>query len=173
MQGMINSRMRGKPITILDVLVVEDDKRIRQLYEEVLKIFGFRYVITAEDGAAAAELVKTRHFDLVICDWEMPYMTGAEFLTFVRTSFQSPNPQLPIIFVTGMAEREHVFQARDLGVTEFIAKPFSLDSLRDRIIKVFEHPRQFVKSAYYRGPCRRRRSQNEIPSQNERRRQAA
>jgi two-component system chemotaxis response regulator CheY len=75
----------------------------------------------------------------------------------VRCSPDSPNPFVPIIMVTGRAERTFVMQARDAGVTEFVSKPVSAAKLLQRVGIVLTAPRVFIKSATYTGPDRRRR----------------
>ncbi len=75
----------------------------------------------------------------------------------VRTGKDSPNPFVPIIMTTAYAEKQRVMEARDIGITEFIAKPLSAKTLMARITAVIEHPRPFVRSPRYFGPDRRRR----------------
>ena len=79
----------------------------------------------------------------------------------VRTSPNSPNPFVPIIMLTGYTHVDHVRQARDAGVNEFLAKPVSVKAILTRLISVIEHPRPFVRTKYYFGPCRRRRVDDE------------
>jgi DNA-binding response OmpR family regulator len=75
----------------------------------------------------------------------------------VRTSNDCPNPYVSIIMVTGYTQLEHVHLARDAGVTEFLAKPISANSVLARMTAVIENPRAFVRTPDYFGPCRRRR----------------
>ncbi len=76
----------------------------------------------------------------------------------VRTGKDSPNPFVPIIMTTAYADKQRVMEARDVGITEFIAKPLSAKTLMGRITAVIEHPRAFVRSARYFGPDRRRQA---------------
>ncbi len=87
----------------------------------------------------------------------MQPINGIEFTNNVRRSAQSPNKMVPIILLTGYAAPKRVKVARDVGVTEYMIKPFTADSLIKRITHVINHPRRFVVSDDYTGPDRRRR----------------
>ena len=63
--------------------------------------------------------------------------------------------------LTGHTAIDHVRQARDAGVNEFLAKPVSVKAILTRLIAVIEHPRPYVRTKAYFGPCRRRRSPEE------------
>ncbi len=97
----------------------------------------------------------------------MQPLTGIELTKRIRTSPDSTNVFVPIIMITAFREREHVFKARDAGVTEYVVKPVSPKSLFSRIDAVIERPRQFVRVGEFFGPDRRR--QNKGYSGDERR----
>ncbi len=140
----------------LNILLVEDDASMRALVRDILFAFGISNVQTAHDGSKAyAEL---RHFpaDIVLTDWEMDPLDGIDFTRMVRTSPDSPNPFVPIIMLTAHSSMERVIEARDVGVTEFLAKPVTANGLYTRIATVIENPRQFVRASEYFGPDRRR-----------------
>jgi two-component system chemotaxis response regulator CheY len=75
----------------------------------------------------------------------------------LRANPQSPNPFVPVILLTGHTSLDHVMQARDVGVNEFIAKPVSVKTMMSRLVSVIESPRPYVRTLGYFGPCRRRR----------------
>jgi DNA-binding response OmpR family regulator len=79
----------------------------------------------------------------------------------IRTNAQAPNPFVPIIMLTGYTSLDHVRQARDAGINEFIAKPVAAKTMMARLVSVIEHPRPFVRTSVYFGPCRRRRANDE------------
>jgi DNA-binding response OmpR family regulator len=87
----------------------------------------------------------------------MPEMDGIEFVRKIRRAPESPNRCVPILMVTGHTERSRIEAGRDAGVTEFLAKPFTAQSLVGRIAKLVERPRLFVQCEAYFGPDRRRR----------------
>ncbi len=129
---------------------------MRALIRDILYSFGISNIQTAPEGSKAyAEL---RHFpaDIVLTDWEMDPLDGIDFTRMVRTSPDSPNPFVPIIMLTAHSSLERVIEARDVGVTEFLAKPVTARELYSRLVTVIEKPRQFVRASEYFGPDRRR-----------------
>jgi DNA-binding response OmpR family regulator len=140
----------------INILLVEDDSSMRSLVRDILLAFGVGNILTAQDGSKAyAEL---RHFpaDIVITDWVMEPLDGIDFTRMVRTAPDSPNPFVPIVMLTSHTSIERVLEARDVGVTEFLAKPVTAKGLYSRIATVIENPRQFVRASEYFGPDRRR-----------------
>jgi PleD family two-component response regulator len=145
-------------ITKVSVLIADDDRRIALIVRNVLESLGFANIHTARDGSQALQMLQTEKIDMVITDWQMSPMDGISLVKFLRTQDASPNRFMPIIMLTGNAEREHVESARDVGVTEFVVKPFSARTLCDRIAVLIENPRSFIMSKHFIGPDRRRRS---------------
>lgn len=144
-------------LELLRVLIVDDNKHMRSLVRSILSSFGLRDVKVARDGAEAYKLLKSFPADIVICDWRMEPTDGMEFIRMIRTNEDTPNPYVPVIMLTGYTDVEHVVQARDSGVHEFLAKPVSADKLYLRIKAIIENERIFVKAGEYFGPDRRRR----------------
>jgi two-component system chemotaxis response regulator CheY len=140
----------------LRFLVVEDNAHMRRLLRTLLHGFGTRNVYEAEDGAAGLEAFILHGPDIVIADWNMPVFDGLELTSMIRQPGANPNPYVPIIMLTSHTERKRIIQARDAGVTEFLAKPISAKSLHLRIFNVVNNPRAFVKAKNYFGPDRRR-----------------
>ena len=138
------------------ILIVDDNQLIRHLVAHLCRGFGFTRVREVADGSRALSVMRETEIDIVISDWMMEPMSGYDFTHFVRTSEESPNPFVPIIMLTGHTEVGRIEMARDVGVTEFLAKPVSPRTLLDRLIHVIEHPRTFVRSPGYTGPDRRR-----------------
>ena len=92
-----------------------------------LREYGIIDVYEAADGEKAVEVIAASRFDLIICDWDMPKMNGLEFLQHVRAD--DTTRQLPFIMLTANANREHVAQAIDAGVSDYLAKPVDMDKL--------------------------------------------
>jgi DNA-binding response OmpR family regulator len=141
----------------ISILVVEDNLPMLEITKSLLLTFGVGNVITATDGQAGFRKFCEFSPDIIIADWMMRPMDGISFTRLVRNEPSSPNPYVPVILMTGFSERRRVVQARDAGVTEFLVKPFNAKELYKRISQVIERPRQFVKSADFFGPDRRRR----------------
>jgi len=139
------------------ILVVEDNAFARRIVMELLKYLGATNVAVAKDGEEAWREIKKEMPDIVLLDWEMTPVDGLRFLRRVRHDPACPNPYLPIIMVTGYADRWHVFGARDGGVNEYVIKPVSAKALLDRIQAVIERPRRFVRIGEFFGPDRRRK----------------
>lgn len=125
----------------LRILVVDDNRHMRTLIKSLFYAMGCKLVSESSDGGEALEELKTRTIDLVVCDWVMAPIDGLEFLKMLRTAQDSPNPNVPLIMLTGHTERERVIEARDAGVTEFLAKPISAEKLYSRVISALTSKR--------------------------------
>jgi two-component system chemotaxis response regulator CheY len=152
------------------VLIIEDDSIMLGLIREILKIMGFSDITVVKDGNHAFNEIKLNNYDLIFCDWIMPGMNGIEFSKALRRLPQYEKCGIPIIMVTGKATVEDVKTARDAGVNEYLAKPFSIHLLTSKIKSVIENPRPFVVSDNYIGPDRRHKNSPEsIPGGADRR----
>ncbi len=141
----------------LSVLVVEDLAPMLDVVVDTLKILGVGQVFQARDGESGfRQFVKYRP-DIVLTDWEMEPVDGLELVRAIRRDATSPKRTAPIIVMTGYGAALRVAAARDVGVTEFLVKPFTANELARRITYVIDHPRDFVETAEFFGPDRRRR----------------
>jgi len=153
--------MSGYRFDRLKILVVDDNAHMRKLVVTILQAFGAIQIFEADSGERAVALLRDTNPDVVILDWMMEGMSGLDFVRHVRSAPNSPNPFVPIIMLTGHTHIDHVRQARDAGVNEFLAKPVSVKAILTRLIAVIEHPRPYVRTNAYFGPCRRRRGADE------------
>lgn len=152
------------------VLVVDPDLPIANIIKHVLHNLGFGNIIIRHSVAEAVEVFTSQTIDFIITDFDMTTLDGKQnFVEFVRNSPESPNPYVPIIMLTGHTEQTEVEQARDLGISEFAAKPFTAKSLCDRIVRIIENPRSFIITKRYTGPDRRRKSETPPEEAGERR----
>lgn len=142
----------------LKILIVEDNQHMRALLRGLLNSVGIREIVEANNGASALDALREKKCDLILSDLSMTPMNGLEFSRKVRTGDHSPNPFVPIIMITGHTEKHRVEEARDAGVTEFLAKPITAHSLFSRIAEIVERPRAFVRCEAYFGPDRRRKT---------------
>lgn len=153
----------------LTVLVVEDNRFICEMLSDVLRSVGIGKVVTAIDGNDAIDFLRTVSVDpmkagisivdAVISDIFMPSVDGRMLLRWVRTSADSPDRFIPFLAISGAADREIVQEFRDLGMSEFLAKPFSATSVAQKFMHVIMHPRNFILAPNYFGPERRRTEQ--------------
>jgi CheY-like chemotaxis protein len=148
--------MMGYRLDRLTVLIIDDNKHMRGLVRTILEALGVIHIVEARDGEHGLEKLSEKAADLVILDWNMEPMDGLALTKHLRTSPDSPDPFIPIIMLSGHTERARVMEARDAGVTEFMAKPVSARSLYARIVSIIENPRPFVRTKDYFGPDRRR-----------------
>ncbi len=120
----------------LRVLLVDDSFEALTLIKNMLKDMGLTQVFTARDGTEALNFMGVYDdddgVDVILCDWNMPRMSGLEVLKQIRTC----DPDLPFIMVTGNAEHDAVVEARSLGITGYIKKPFSADQLMKKLTLV-------------------------------------
>ena len=117
------------------VLIAEDEPLAAKLVRGALRLMGITQVVVAEDGLEAMKQLAEFEgdFQLIISDWNMPNMTGLEFLRTVRKIY----PKMPFIMLTSNANKEFVLAAAKHGVNGYIAKPFSLDQMRQKVEAVF------------------------------------
>lgn len=120
-----------KKIKDLKILVVEDQSESRAMLRNMLGDIGVNQVFEATNGREAFSFIDSA-FDLVnfiMCDWNMPGMTGVEFLRQVR----SVDPETPFLMITGRGDMSSVAEAKNSGVTGYIKKPFSAAQLEAKI----------------------------------------
>ncbi len=148
--------MKKLTIADLNVLLIEDDRHMRVLIRNVLMALGVKDVAEAVDGGSAMEEMKAFRPNLILCDMKMTPVGGLKFVRALRASPNNPFRLVPVIMVTAYADLESVADARDVGVTEFMAKPISAADLEKRIQRVLNDVRRFVESPEFTGPDRRR-----------------
>ncbi len=118
------------------ILIADDMPTIRELVKNHLKNLGYKNVIEASDGEAAMNIVITNTtigtpIGLVISDWNMPKMTGLEFLKQMRASTDWAS--LPFILLTSESERDQVTEAILAGVSQYLVKPFAAKSFEEKL----------------------------------------
>lgn len=162
------SVMSSLDLDRLSVLVVEDSPFIRSLLINSLKILGVGKVTTKDHGGEAIDFIKLVHsdpmkaglmnIDLIISNWDMSPVDGMMLLRWVRRHKESPDRFIPFAMVTAYSEPERVTEARDMGVNEFLTKPFTINAIADKLTSIIMHPRQYVHTKDYFGPDRRRQN---------------
>jgi two-component system chemotaxis response regulator CheY len=115
----------------LRVLVVDDDEIMRMVISRMLKRLKVGGILEAEDALEALDCIARAPdaLDLVICDWNMPGMTGIELFARVR----STAPGLPFLMLTGRADDDSLAAAQQAGVPGYIVKPTSTQELKAKI----------------------------------------
>ena len=146
------SRKIEQLLQSIEVLVIEDNQYMRKVVRNILTSIGVKNVHEAVDGVSGLEAIRTQAPGLVILDWEMPLLNGAELVRIVRSPGVFPVPDVPIIMLTGHVERWRVVEAANLGVNEFLRKPVSGKALLDRMVAILTKPRPMVRLGDYYGP---------------------
>ncbi len=120
----------------MKILVVDDFSTMRRIIKNLLRDLGFNNTTEADDGSTALPLLKKGDFDFVITDWNMPSVSGLELLRAIRA--EPTLAHLPVLMVTAEAKREQIVEAAEAGVNGYIVKPFTADTLKEKIDKIFE-----------------------------------
>lgn len=120
------------------VLVVDDSNVMRQIIKNNLKQLGFKpdNITDAEDGAVGLRKVGESPVDLIVSDWNMPKMTGIEFLKAVRADAKLKD--IKFLMVTSETEKEKIMEAVQAGVSQYIVKPFNANQLEEKIKQIFK-----------------------------------
>src|SRR5262245_50465410 len=155
MNSVSNNRVE-KLVQSIAVLIVDDNQYMRKVIRNILVNIGVKNIHEAADGIAGLEAIRMFAPDLVILDWEMPLLNGAELVRIVRSPGVFPVPDIPIIMLTGHGQRWRVIEAANLGVNEFLKKPESGKALLDRIVGILTKERPIVTLGEYYGPEPRR-----------------
>jgi two-component system chemotaxis response regulator CheY len=114
-------------------LVVDDSRVVRKVARRILEGTGFG-VEEAADGALALTACRAKMPDAILLDWNMPVMSGIEFLRALRAEFGPDKP--PVLFCTTENDMRFVEEAIEAGAQEFIMKPFDADILRGKFEQV-------------------------------------
>lgn len=118
----------------INVLVVDDASFIRDLVKKCLRsAFPGIGIVEAANGVRAQQALTAQVFDLVLCDWEMPEMSGLELLVWFRE--QAAHAKTPFIMVTSRGDKENVIQAIQAGVSDYVGKPFTSEQLVGKVKK--------------------------------------
>jgi two-component system chemotaxis response regulator CheY len=118
----------------LKILAVDDSPTMRRIIINTLKRAGFSDVLEASDGRDALAKMKVEKVNFVITDWNMPEMDGLAFVTALRSMGEYKN--LPILMVTTRSVKDDIMEALKAGVNNYIVKPFTPDTLKEKIEQV-------------------------------------
>jgi len=120
----------------MKILIVDDFSTMRRIIKNLLRDLGFTNTQEADDGATALPMLQVGNFDFLITDWNMPGMQGIDLLKAVRADANLAS--LPVLMVTAEAKREQIVEAAQSGVNGYIVKPFTAQTLEEKINKIFE-----------------------------------
>ncbi|MEQ3634346.1 response regulator [Thalassolituus sp.] len=123
----------------LNILIVDDAAFIRDLVKKAVRdTYPAAGIHEAIDGRKAISIMNGANINLVLCDWEMPEVSGIEVLQWMRADERYKS--VPFMMITSRGERDHVIKAVQAGVSEYIGKPFTRDNFVAKLSKlVFKH----------------------------------
>lgn len=119
----------------MKVLVVDDFATMRRIVKNVLKQIGFTNISEADDGKTALKALKGEKFDLILCDWNMPEMSGLEVLKQMKSD--DALKDIPFVMVTAEAQKDNIIEAVKAGVNSYIVKPFTAETIGEKLKKMF------------------------------------
>jgi two-component system chemotaxis response regulator CheY len=120
----------------MKILIVDDFSTMRRIIKNLLRDLGFSNTQEADDGQTALPMLQNGSFDFLVTDWNMPGMQGIDLLKAVRADPNLKN--LPVLMVTAEAKREQIIEAAQAGVNGYVVKPFTAQTLEEKINKIFE-----------------------------------
>ncbi|MEQ1782499.1 MAG: response regulator [Hyphomonadaceae bacterium] len=139
-------------------LIADPESHSRSLLAEVLRAAGYFSIIHARDGTELLERTAEYNPRVIFVMSRFPGVSGLEFTRMIRAGFKDVARQTSIIVMTDTPTKAFLETAKESGVDEMLARPFSSQAIVVRLKSVLDHPRDFIDSAVYLGPCRRRRT---------------
>jgi two-component system, chemotaxis family, chemotaxis protein CheY len=120
----------------MKILVVDDMVTMRKILKNILKQLGFANIDEAENGQEALEKLHRDTFGFVVSDWNMPVMTGIDMLRAIRADEKLK--AIPVLMVTAEAQQSNLVEAVQAGVSNYIVKPFTAETMQEKLGKIFK-----------------------------------
>lgn len=120
----------------MKIMVVDDMSTMRRIVKNLLKQLGFANVDEAENGQEALIKLRGDKFGFVVSDWNMPVMSGIELLRAIRAD--EGLKAIPVLMVTAEAQKENIIEAVQAGVSNYVVKPFTAETLQEKMAKIFK-----------------------------------
>ena len=118
----------------MKILIVDDFSTMRRIIKNLLRDLGFNNIMEADDGTTALPLLQKGSFDFLVTDWNMPGMQGIDLLIAIR---EDPDlSSLPVLMLTAESKREQIIEAAQAGVNGYVVKPFTAQTLKEKIDKI-------------------------------------
>ncbi|MBW2605037.1 MAG: response regulator [Deltaproteobacteria bacterium] len=120
----------------MKVLIVDDFSTMRRIVRNILKQIGFTNMIEADNGKNALKVLKKENVDLILCDWNMPEMPGIDLLKAIKSDDELKN--IPFVMVTAEAQKDNIIDAVKAGVSSYIVKPFTAETVTEKLNTIFK-----------------------------------
>lgn len=118
------------------VLIVDDFATMRRILKNILKQIGFTNISESDNGKSALMELKKEKYNLILCDWNMPEMSGLELLKKMRSD--DGLKDIPFVMVTAEAQKDNIIEAVKSGVSSYIVKPFTAETIGEKLKKIFD-----------------------------------
>lgn len=115
-------------------MIADDMQMMRRLLKTALVKVGLHDITEAVNGEELLQKLEETRFDIIICDWEMPRLTGIDALRHIRSS--ETHKHIPFIMVTAVAEAAQVREAIEAGINDYIVKPIKPDQFAEKVRKI-------------------------------------
>ncbi len=119
------------------ILIAEDNPNLRHVIVNIVKKIGYAQVLEAEDGEIAWQYIQRGGVDIVLTDWAMPGLDGMQLLKKIRTA-NTPTRDIPFLMITAADTKNAILSAGKEGVDAYIIKPFSVNTIMDKITEAIE-----------------------------------
>ncbi|MBK9305827.1 MAG: chemotaxis response regulator CheY [Nitrospira sp.] len=120
----------------MKILVVDDMATMRRIVKNILKQLGFPHCDEAENGQEALQKLRSDTYGFVVSDWNMPVMTGIDMLRAIRADEKLK--AIPVLMVTAEAQQSNLVEAVQAGVSNYIVKPFTAETMQEKLGKIFK-----------------------------------
>jgi two-component system, chemotaxis family, chemotaxis protein CheY len=120
----------------MKILIVDDFSTMRRIIKNLLRDLGFTNTSEADDGTTALPILQGGKIDFLVTDWNMPGMQGIDLLKAVRAD--SELASMPVLMVTAESKKDQIVEAAQAGVNGYVVKPFTAQTLKEKIDKIFE-----------------------------------
>lgn len=141
-------------LSTLRILLVDSDEGARRVVSSAIKQAGASVVLMAQSIEQAEQLFNEEVPDIVVASWDLPPSSGLELTRTLRKA-KSPYPAVPIVLMMSETSTAQVAEARDVGVTDYLFRPFSTKNISVRLTHMINNQRPFIVCETYRGPDRR------------------
>lgn len=150
--------MTEKELVGCSVLIADEDNYISHILASVLGAFDLGAVEEVRSFDEAVAVMRHQEVSCLVVDWMNDGGSGLDLVDYIRRDEQSPDREMPIILLTARTELSSIYMARDHGVSEIVAKPFSAAELLKKLLSALFRGRPFIEMEAYIGPDRRRRN---------------
>ena len=139
----------------MKVLIVDDFATMRRILRNILKQIGFTDINEADDGSTALKELRKEKYDLILSDWNMPEMPGIDLINAIRADDELKG--IPFVMITAEAQKDNIIGAVKAGVNSYVVKPFTAETIGEKLKKVFG-------CLLYTSPSPRDRQKSRMPS---------